>query len=180
MIENLEQLAQVNLSGSPFLFAYGVTWIICGILWKKVKESYASLATLFQGMIALPAALFLMNFIGAFENRPAVAELNSLTIIIAMSQLLVLPLLIAMFTKKHFTLIPFVFSVAAAIHFLMYTWLYQTYAYTIMAVSIAVALAIIYGKGGEETEITTTSAAQACLSTGVILLLTASYFILTT
>lgn len=178
MTETLKQLAQVNLSGAPFLLAYGVTWIICGILWKKVKPSYASLATLFQGMIALPVALLLMNVIGTFENRPAVEELNSLTIIIAMSQLLVLPLLIVMYTKKHFTLIPFVFSVAGAIHFLMYTWLYQTYAYTIMAVLIAVVLAIIYGKGGEESKLTTLSAAGACLSTGVILLFTAGYFIL--
>lgn len=178
MTENLEQLAQVNLSGAPFLFAYGVTWVICGLLWNKAKAPHAALATLFQGMVALPVALLLMKLIGAFENRPTVEELNSLTIIISMSQLLVLPLLIVMFTKKHFTLIPFVFSVGGAIHFLMYTWLYQTYAYTIMAVLIAIVLSIIYGKG-EEEELTTTSAAQACLSTGVILLFTAGYFILT-
>lgn len=180
MTENLEQLAQVNLSGAPFLFAYGMTWMICGLLWKKVKASHASLATLFQGMIALPVALLLMNVIGAFEKRPAVEELNSLTIIISMSQLLVLPLLIVMFTKKQFTLIPFVFSVAGAIHFLMYTWLYQTYTYTIMAVLIAIVLAVIYDKGVKEEGLTSTSAAQACLSTGIILLLTAGYFILTT
>ncbi len=85
----LQELAQVNIFGSPFLLAYGLTWMICGVLWLKVQQTYAAIATLFQGMIALPIALFIMNQIGAFALRPDVGEINQLSIFLAMSQLLI-------------------------------------------------------------------------------------------
>lgn len=175
----LQSLAEINVFGAPFLFSYGVTWLICGILWKRMKSSQAAIATLFQGMFALPVALFISFQLGALENRPQSEILNHLSILIAMSQLLVLPLLIAMYQKKHYTLIPFVFSGAGAVHFILYTWLYQTPSYIVMALLIALALAIVYGTDQEKPGemITKGGAAKACLFTGITLLGTALYFI---
>lgn len=178
MRELLLQLAETNYSGAPFLIAYGITWIICGYLWKKTENRTASLATLFQGMVALPAALFVMYMIGSFRNRPDTGIIDDLVVIVAMSQLLVLPLLISMFMKKHYTLIPFVFSSAAAVHFLIYTWLYQTLAYSIMAILIALSLGFIYGRKTADEHITEQDAAFACFSTGSLLILNAAYLVI--
>ncbi|TDL31092.1 hypothetical protein E2R51_14965 [Jeotgalibacillus sp. S-D1] len=176
MVGVLEQLAEINISGAPFLAAYGVTWIVCGVMWKTTSPITASLATLFQGMFALPIALLILYGIDAFENRPDTGELDELIIIIAMSQLLVLPLLIAMFKKKHYCLIPFVFSIAGAVHFLMYTWLYQTFSYLIMSLFIAFGLALIYYLDTKEDKgMTSSGASHACLFTGATLLIHAGY-----
>ncbi|MGP6145539.1 DUF7010 family protein [Jeotgalibaca sp. A122] len=166
----LLQLSETNYGGAPFLFAYGLTWIICGVLWTKLKPAPAALATLFQGMVALPFALLLMGLIGAFKDRPGLGILNDLVIIVAMSQLLVLPLLVAFFRKKNYTLIPFVFSAAGAVHFLMYAWLYQTLVYIVMPVMIALVLSVTYAD-------TTKAASKACYMTGILLLLSASYLL---
>lgn len=177
MKDTLTQLAKVNISGAPFLIAYGITWVICGVIWKKASSKLASLATLFQGMIAFPIAMFIMYLIGAFDNRPETGILNELVIIIAISQMLVLPLLIAMYIKRHYTLIPFVFSSAGSIHFLLYTWLYQTYAYFIMSIFIALVQSMIYGWKAKDDITTPNKASLSSFSTGILLLLTAAYFI---
>lgn len=177
MTGTLQELAQINVFGAPFLFAYGVTWIVCGILWMKVKQSYAGIATLFQGMIALPIALIILYLIGAFEYRPELGEINQLSLIISMSQLLIIPLLIAFYRKKHYTLIPFAFSGAGAIHFLLYSWLYQTIAYIIMSIIIAFAIAIVYGSDMGKESISNSAAAKASIFTGLILIVTGTYFV---
>jgi hypothetical protein len=166
----LLELAEINYFGAPFLVAYGITWLICGVLWQKLKPAHAALGTLFQGMVALPFALLLMALIGAFQNRPEIGLLNDLVIIIAMSQLLALPLLIQIFRKEDYSLIPFVFSAAGAVHFLMYAWLYQSAAYIVMPILIAIVLAITY----EQTE---KAAARACFGTGILLLTTAIFLL---
>lgn len=173
----LEELAGINYSGAPFLIAYGVTWTVCGWMWIRFSSRVAALASLFQGMVALPFALLFMFAIGAFESRPDTGILNDLIIIIAMSQLLVIPLLIAMYRKSQFTLIPFIFSTAAAIHFIMYTWLYQTASYIVMAVLIAFSLAIVYGRNTDDDKVTAKGASWACFLTGIFLFLNAIYLI---
>jgi len=177
MVESLDQLARINLFGAPFLLAFGMTWIICGFLWTKIRPSNASLATLVQGGIAFPLSLFGMYIIGAFENQPDLGYLDNLSILISMSQLLILPLLIAMFKKKHYSLIPFVFSAGVAVHFPMYSWLYRTVGYIVMPIGIAIALSVIYTLDNRKEGISSSAAAKSCYFTGFILLLTAVYFI---
>lgn len=177
-LENLlEGLARLNYSGAPFLIAFGVTWTLCGWIWIRFNSRIASLASLFQGTVALPCALFLMFAIGAFKSRPDIGILNDLIIIISMSQLLVIPLLISMFMKSQFTLIPFIFSAAAAIHFVMYTWMYQTTSYIIMAVSIVIALAIVHNRNTEDEKVSAMGASWACFLTGAILFTNAIYLV---
>lgn len=129
-------------------------------------------------MIALPVALFIMSQIGAFTFRPDVEEINQLSLLLSMSQLLIIPLLIAMYQKRHFTLIPFIFSGAGAVHFLLYTWLYQTVIYIVMSILIAVVLAVCYGTNQKNDHVSKTSAANVCFSTGFILIATGIYFFL--
>lgn len=173
MIPLLEELARINLSGAPFLVAYGATWLICGYLWKTLSPKMASLATLFQGTVALPIALIILYFIDAFAKRPETSDLDGLVILIAMSQLLALPLLIIQFHKKHYSLIPVVFTLVGAVHFLMYTWLYQTAAYIVMSIAIVLAISFIYYRHSDEEEFTTEGAAKVCSITGALLLLNA-------
>lgn len=49
----LQQLAKLNYYGAPFLISYGITWCICGVLWKKLSSKFAACITLFQGLVAL-------------------------------------------------------------------------------------------------------------------------------
>lgn len=178
MTTTLQELAQINIFGAPFLFTYGVTWTICALLWIKVQPAYAAIATLFQGMVSQPLALGILYLIDAFQYRPEVGEINDLSVLLAMSQLLILPLLIAMFRRKHYTLIPFVFSGAGAVHFLIYAWLYQTPVYIVLSLMIAFVIAIIYGADAESESVSTAAAARTSLFTGLLLILAASYFLI--
>lgn len=90
--------------------------------------------------------------------------------------MLVLPLLIALFLKKQYRLIPFVFSAVGAVHFLLFHWLYRKPAYIFLS-DFALCLAMIYARDGTE-HLSTDSASQACLITGLLLLLTAAYLII--
>lgn len=174
----LQNLARINLSGAPFLFAYGVTWLLCGLLWVKVKPSLAALATLFQGMLALPIALLIMYLIWAFADRPETSEIDYLVILIAMSQLLALPVLIVMYRKRHYALIPVVFTIAGAVHFLMYSWLYQTVAYIIMPVLIVITTAHLYYVHADEKGFMDSGAGRVCTLTGILLILNGAYLTL--
>src|SRR5690625_7480995 len=67
------------MSGVAFLAAYGVTWLICGVLWRRASERVAAFATLFQGMVAFPVALGLSALIGAIgQARPVAEEVTQL------------------------------------------------------------------------------------------------------
>jgi hypothetical protein len=140
----LESLAAQNIYGISFLVAYGATWIICGILWLKAKPRTAALCTLFQGMVAFPLAMAISYAIGAFDqDRPVEATITQLSILIGTSQMLGIPLLIYLFVKKHFTLMPYVFAAICSMHFVLYSWLYQTPFYIIMASLISVGATVI-------------------------------------
>lgn len=128
-------------------------------------------------MVALPIALAILYLIDTFKYRPEVGEINQLSVLLSMSQLLILPLLIAMFRRKHYTLIPFVFSGAGTVHFLLYTWLYQTPVYITLSIMVAFVIAIVYDADAESESISTTAAAKASIFTGLVLILVASYLV---
>ncbi len=174
LLNTLHKLAIINYSGAPFLFCYGITWLICGYLWHKFSAKTAVYITLFQGMVALPAALGIMYAIGSFTYRPGDELLNQLSIIIAMSQLLVIPILIVFIIKEQYTLVPFIFSLTGAVHFLLYTWLYQTYFYIAMPIVLSIGIAAIYSFGTRKGDYhpSIAAASQICLLTGVVLILT--------
>lgn len=96
----LNSFAELNRYGFAFLLSFGVTWLACGVFWIKTSESTAGYATLFQGLIALPAALFISYSTGALTERPGGDIFTELVMTIAMSQMLILPLIIVMQAKN--------------------------------------------------------------------------------
>lgn len=177
MLQSLLKLAEVNIGGAPFLLSFGLTWLLCGLLWRKVSPQTASLATLFQSLVALPPALIVLWLNGAFNVRDELGVVNELGIILSLSQLLILPFLIVLFRRGRFTLIPFVFIAAAAIHFVPFFWLYREPVYIVMPILSSLAAAIIYYRMYEKDD--RAGASVSCLGNGVILMLTGLYLLLT-
>ena len=144
LVESLRLLAEQNISGVAFLFAYGATWLVCGVLWQRVSLPVAAYATLLQGVVALPIALGVSFLLGAVGSaRPVVDAITQLSVLIGMSQVLGLPLLIYLVVKRQFALLPFTFAVITAMHFVLYSWLYQTPFYIVMALVISIGTMII-------------------------------------
>ena len=175
----LESLAELIQYGVAFLMSFGVTWFACGVFWQKTTENTAGYATLFQGLVALPAALLISYFMGALTERPGGDIFTQLVMTIAMSQMLILPLIIVMQAKKQHTFIPFVFSASLTIHFVLYFWLYQTWIYIAMSVAIAAGGAVIYAMGQSENKTSPTgkSAAACCYFTGAVLMAAGTVFL---
>lgn len=176
LIDQLTLLAEQNRSGVSFLVAYGVTWIACAACWRYASERTAAYATLFQGLVAFPAAMALSYLIGALgQGRPVSDEITSLSILIGTSQLLGLPFLIYLTVKAKYRLVPFAFAAITSMHFVLYAWLYQTPLYIIMAVLVSggtAAIMLIIPESRART-----AAIRVCAFTGGILLLTALAFL---
>ncbi|GAA4883462.1 hypothetical protein GCM10025788_24110 [Serinicoccus chungangensis] len=173
--EALVDLARSNYSGAVFLLAYGTTWLACAALWRATEPKWAVTATLFQGMVALPVALGISAWLGMFETRPGGELITQLGILISVSQLLVLPLLIVLTVRGRYTLVPLLFSLAGAVHFVPYAWLYQSLLYILLPIVLALGLAVIYGTDrptADGDDMSTTGAGRVCALTGVALLLT--------
>lgn len=176
LVDSLEQLAQQNLSGVAFLSAYGLTWIVCAVLWSRTWQRTAAYATLFQGLVAFPLALGLSALIGAIgQTRPVDDAITQLSVLIGTSQLLGLPLLIYLVIKRHYALVPVVFATITAIHFVLYSWLYQTPLYIGMAVLIALGTTTVMATAPEDNA--RSGPARVCGVTGGLLLVTAATFI---
>lgn len=176
LIESLERLAEQNMSGLAFLTAYGVTWLVCGVFWQRAPERVAAFATLFQGLVALPAALGISALIGALGGeRPVPGEITQLSLLIGTSQLLGLPFLIYLVVKHRYALVPFAFAAITSMHFVLYSWLYQTPAYIVMAVLISLGTAAVMFTAAEPER--PTAPARVSFLTGSLLLSTALLFL---
>lgn len=176
LITSLESLATQNIYGISFLVAYGATWIICGILWRKLNPRTAALCTLFQGMAAFPLAMALSYAVGAFDqDRPVENTITQLSILIGTSQMLGIPLLIYLFVKKHFYLMPYVFAAICSMHFVLYSWLYQTPFYIIMAALISIGTTVVMLANNKTKD--QNKASLVSLFTGGTMLATAIVFL---
>src|SRR5690606_8617467 len=94
---------------------------------------------LMQGVIGLPIALGISYAIGALGvDRPVDPAIDQLSALIGASQMLGFPLAIFLFATRRYLLVPYVLSSVVAMHFVLYSWLYQTPFYIVMAVVIVV------------------------------------------
>lgn len=178
----LTRLADTNYRGAVFLLAYGVTWVLCGVAWQRLRPRTSTFVTLFQGMLALPVALGASAVLGMFDRSPGEAMITQLGVLIAMSQLLVLPLLIVLTAKQFYTLVPLCFAASSAIHFVPYAWLYQTPLYIVMPVVLAIGLAVVAATSMSTDRsdiLSTVGASRVCFLTGLLLLITGGAAILT-
>lgn len=176
LVESLELLAAQNMSGVAFLAAYGATWVICGVVWQRVSERVAAFVTLFQGMVAFPVALGLSALIGAIgQDRPVAEEITQLSVLIGTSQLLGLPFLVYLVVRHQYTLVPYAFSAITAMHFVLYSWLYQTPIYIVMAVVISIGATVVMLSAPESPK--RSGPIRVSLLTGGALLATAAAFL---
>jgi len=176
IVESLELLAERNISGIAFLAAYGTTWLICGAVWWRASERVAAFVTLFQGMVALPAALGLSALIGAAgQDRPVGDEITQLSILIGTSQLLGLPFVVYLVVRHEYALVPYAFASITSMHFVLYSWLYQTPVYIVMAVVIPVATTVVMFTTSKSRN--GTAPMRVSLLTGTVLLVTAAVFL---
>lgn len=175
LAESLQLLADRTMSGVAFLTAYGVTWVICGALWQRASQRVAALATLFQGTVALPAALGLSALSGAIgPGRPVAEEIDQLSILIGTSQLLGLPFLIYLVVRRQYLLVPFAFAAITSMHFALYSWRYRTPVYIVMAalISLGSTAVMLTAPAGREA-----GPARVSFLTGGLLLATALLFV---
>lgn len=136
---NLDQafteVSRSSAGGAPFLIAYGATFIITGILSYILPAETVALIAMFQGGVALPAAFWLERRMGQ-GRMSAENPLRALSVQLAMSQALALPLLIVAYNLNPRS-IPVMLAGLGGVHFLPYAWLHRTRLYAILAGVVA-------------------------------------------
>lgn len=139
---DLVALAEATHHGFGFLTAYGLTWVAAGLLWRVWGPRVGAYAALFQGMVALPLALGL-TALAATADRPDNPLLDTLSVALSMGQLLMIPLVIILVIAGRFDVAVAAFAVTTAVHFVPYSWLYQTPVYLVVGVLIGVGTAVL-------------------------------------
>jgi len=140
-------LAETNRFGWGFLAAYGTTWLICGIAWRRASARTGAFFTLFQGVAALPVAI-LLTALTPGPPPPEMASMDSLVILLAAGQLLGLPIVIYLTVAVGYTLVPLAMALLVAVHFAPYSWLYATPLYLVMGGAVSVGAVVAMAVGG--------------------------------
>ncbi len=131
----LTEVSASSAGGAPFLIAYGTTFIITGILSYVLSAETVALIAMFQGVLALPAALWLERRMGQ-GRMSANNPLHALSVQLALSQALALPALIVAFNLNPRS-IPVILAGLGGVHFLPYAWLHRTTLYIALAVVVS-------------------------------------------
>jgi len=129
------EVSASSSGGAPFLICYGLTFIITGILAFSLPRETSALITMFQGGVALPAALWLERYMGTTtmsNDNP----LKALSAQMAISQALALPFLIVVYNIDP-AQIPVVMAGSGGMHFLPYAWLHRTQIYIFLGVVVS-------------------------------------------
>ena len=121
--------------GSAFLLAFGITWTLAGISTFFLPTDTAALVFLFQGAVGTPLSFVLEKLLG---YPPASSE-NSLTpllILVAMSQLLILPAAVVVYGLDPAG-VPVVMAAIIGGHFLPYAWIHKSRLYIAMGLVVS-------------------------------------------
>ncbi|UJH70175.1 DUF7010 family protein [Ornithinimicrobium sp. INDO-MA30-4] len=86
-------LGEATGHGWGFLAACGATWFACSAAWRHWGPKVGAYCTLFQGMVALPLALLLTASTPG-PDRPVMAGMEGVSVLLASGQLLGLPIVI--------------------------------------------------------------------------------------
>lgn len=126
----LDEVSASSAGGAPFLICYGITFLITAILSFFLPWETVALIAMFQGGVALPAAFWLERRMGS--RRMSVDNpLRQLSVQLAMSQSLALPLLILVYSLNPRG-IPLALAALGGVHFFPYAWLHRTRLYIIL------------------------------------------------
>lgn len=130
-----DEVSASSAGGAPFLIAYGLTFIITGILAFYLPRETSALIAMFQGGAALPLAFWLESRMGTTRMSNE-NPLKSLSAQMAMSQGLAIPFLIVVYNIDPGQ-IPVVMAGLGGVHFLPYAWLHRTNIYAILGFVVA-------------------------------------------
>lgn len=144
--------AVANRYGWGFLAAYGTTWLVCGVVWRKASARTGAFCTLFQGLAALPVAI-LLTALTPGPPAPELAAMDNLVTLLASGQMLGLPIVIYLTVVHRYSLVPLAMALLVAVHFAPYSWLYDTPLYLVMggAVSVGAVVAMALGSRGDDS-----------------------------
>jgi hypothetical protein len=129
------EVSASSAGGAPFLIAYGATFLLTAVMSFFVPKPTAAVIAMFQGGLALPLAFWLERRLGTGRMEPG-NPLKALSIQMAISQGLALPLLILVYSMNPGG-IPLAMAALGGVHFLPYAWLHRTRLYTALAFTIA-------------------------------------------
>lgn len=163
----LDLLAEVNRNGFGFLLAFGLTWLIAGVVWAGWGDRAGAYTALFQGMVGTPLGV-LLTALTATADRPDDAAMNALSVYLGVGQLLVLPLAIVLVVRERYADAVSVLVVVLAVHLVPYSWLYGTPVYAIVAVAMALLTATMAITSARSQR---SSGAGLCLGSGASLIL---------
>lgn len=131
----LDEVSASSAGGAPFLISYGLTFFITAVLSFFLPMRIAALIAMFQGGVALPLAFWLERRMGSMrmaQDNP----LGSLSAQMAVSQALILPALIVVYSLNPLY-IPVVVAGIGGMHFMPYAWLHRTRLYIFLAAVLA-------------------------------------------
>jgi hypothetical protein len=140
------EVSQSSAGGAPFLICFGATIFVCALVGFYLPLKTAALMLMFQGGVALPAA-FLLERRMRWGPMPKANPLTTLSIQLAMSQIVAFPIVIAVYDWQPGGVALAMASIAGG-HFLPYAWLQRTNVYTALAVAVpagALVLQILLG-----------------------------------
>lgn len=131
----LDEVSASSMGGAAFLIAYGATFLITALLSFFLPWNVVAVIALFQGGVALPAAFWLERKLGS-RRMAADNPLRPLSVQLAMSQALGLPLLIVVYSLNP-RAIPVALACLGGVHFLPYAWLQRTRIYVFFAAVVS-------------------------------------------
>lgn len=136
-----DDVSASSAGGAPFLISFGVTLAVCAVASLYVERQLAAMMVLFQGGIALPAAFWLERKMGA---GPMAADnpLRSLSIQMAMSQIVALPVVLVVYSLNPGG-VPLAMAAIGGGHFLPYAWLQRTAIYAVLGVVVSIGALVI-------------------------------------
>lgn len=139
-----DEVSASSAGGAPFLLCYGITFVITAILAFILPRETSALIAMFQGGVALPAALWLERRVST-SRMSSQNPLRGLSAQMAISQALAIPFLIVVYNINPGQ-IPVVMAGLGGMHFLPYAWLHRTRIYVVLAVIVSIgAYGLIIG-----------------------------------
>ena len=101
--------------------------------------------------------------------------ISSLSVYIAMGQVMRSPLLIFVMTQQA-RLVPYIFATIIALHFFLYAWFYQTPAYTVLSVLLSLGGFVVMRP--EVRGRLKNAPAVVCFFTGIVMAPTGTWLLL--
>lgn len=136
-----DEVSRSSAGGAPFLIAYGVTFLLTGVLSFFISLETAALIAMFQGVVALPVAFWLERRMGS-QRMSSENPLRTLSAQMAVSQALGIPALIIVYNLNP-QYVPAVLAGFGGAHFLPYAWLHRTRLYLFMGTLVALGAFLV-------------------------------------